>query len=181
MVATRLLNSKLFILVLLLGLNACATPYQPMGFSGGFQEMQLGPRQYQVTFRGNGYTSVETVKQYLLRRAAELTQWHRFTHFLIVQDDGVRTSTTQHTNSNSNTTGSATATAYGNGRYATGYAQGQSQTTSQSTTYEVSKHSNTVMIYMCWEQELMPEQKMYAFDARYLAPPPPPQPNQPSR
>ena len=38
---------------------ACATTYQPSGLTGGFDEVQLDTNVYQVSFRGNGYTSAE--------------------------------------------------------------------------------------------------------------------------
>ena len=35
---------------------ACATTYQPKGFSGGYSESQLDPTTVRVTFEGNGYS-----------------------------------------------------------------------------------------------------------------------------
>ena len=62
-----------------LALSACATatPYQPIGpghaASGGFSDTRITADRYRVTFRGNTLTSRETVENYLLYRAAELT------------------------------------------------------------------------------------------------------------
>jgi hypothetical protein len=63
---------------------ACATTYQPTGFTGGFQERQLGPRSYLVRFQGNGYTSRDQVSDFILRRCAELTLEHDRRYFAIV-------------------------------------------------------------------------------------------------
>ena len=38
-------------------LSACATPYQPAGFSGGYTDFETQPGIYYVSFKGNGYTS----------------------------------------------------------------------------------------------------------------------------
>ncbi len=40
---------------------------------GGYTSAQLAPDRWQVTFSGNSLTSRETVEDYLLYRAAELT------------------------------------------------------------------------------------------------------------
>lgn len=53
-------------------LAGCVTPYQPMGFSGGYEETPLGSDTYVVHASVNGYTSQGTAVQYAYRRAAEL-------------------------------------------------------------------------------------------------------------
>ena len=76
---------------LLMGaLVACVapTPYQaapPRGF--GYSEDRLDQNRYRITFRGNAQTSRETVEDYLLYRAAELTLENRFDHFIMVGRD----------------------------------------------------------------------------------------------
>ncbi len=54
-------------------LAACATSYQPDGFSGGYSDMKLGENVWQVDFRGNGYTSSARARDFSLLRAAEIT------------------------------------------------------------------------------------------------------------
>jgi hypothetical protein len=59
-------------------LAACATPtpYQPAGSGpdkGGYTSRRIDANRYRVTFSGNSLTSRETVENYLLYRAAELT------------------------------------------------------------------------------------------------------------
>src|SRR5215831_13652431 len=57
---------------LLLVLSGCATPYQPKGFAGGYTDFETQPGIHYVSFRGNGYTSKDTVIQYWHQRAAEV-------------------------------------------------------------------------------------------------------------
>ena len=55
-----------------LALAGCSTPYQPMGFSGGYKERRMGEDSFFVEVRVNGYTSSGTANEYLHRRAQEL-------------------------------------------------------------------------------------------------------------
>lgn len=58
--------------ITLVVLSACATPYQAMGTSGGYEERKLADDRYLVRFLGNGFTDKEVVRQYWERRAGEL-------------------------------------------------------------------------------------------------------------
>jgi hypothetical protein len=71
-------------------LSACVTPTpyqpaQPRGF--GYSEERLDQNKFRVTFRGNSLTKRETVEDYLLYRAAELTLQNGFSHFLVIGRD----------------------------------------------------------------------------------------------
>lgn len=73
--------------VLLLGalaLAGCATSYQPMGFSGGFEEVKLSQDTYRIRVSGNGYTSTGRAENIALLRAAELTLQDGFERFVIL-------------------------------------------------------------------------------------------------
>lgn len=59
-------------LVLAMLTSACATPYQPRGLTGGFEEKKLAEGRFWLQFRGNGFTKPETVRQYWNKRAGEL-------------------------------------------------------------------------------------------------------------
>jgi hypothetical protein len=75
---------------LIVFLTACvgATPYQPAPPRGfGYSEERLDQNKFRVTFRGNAQTPRETVEDYLLYRAAELTLQNGFSHFLIIGRD----------------------------------------------------------------------------------------------
>ena len=80
-----------------LALAACAseTPYAPRsdGSGFGFSEQSIESNRYRITFRGNSLTSRETVENYLLYRAAELTLQKGFDYFVVVEDDTEKTST----------------------------------------------------------------------------------------
>ncbi|PHR56942.1 MAG: hypothetical protein COA47_12320 [Robiginitomaculum sp.] len=69
-----------------LALSACATatPYQAAGNnSRGFAEQQIEQNRFRVSFSGNSLTDLDTVENYLLYRAAELTAQRGFDHFII--------------------------------------------------------------------------------------------------
>jgi hypothetical protein len=53
-------------------LAACSTPYQSSGLTGGFDEKELEPGIWRLSFGGNGYTTAETVQTYWLYRASQL-------------------------------------------------------------------------------------------------------------
>jgi len=81
--APRLLGAAL----LLLGLVACAsspTPYQAASNGFGYREQQLESNRYRVSFAGNSATSLDTVQDYALYRAAELTVATGHDYFRVV-------------------------------------------------------------------------------------------------
>ncbi|MEQ5788764.1 hypothetical protein J3454_12750 [Erythrobacter sp. NFXS35] len=72
-------------------LGACATPtpYQSAEMAGqqfGYSSEMIQSDRYRVKFEGNDVTSRETVEQYLLYRAAELTRQKGYDGFYIVRD-----------------------------------------------------------------------------------------------
>lgn len=72
---------------LLLGLllAACAaTPYQPVAKGYGYTEQKLEADRYRVSFAGNSRTSRDTVQDYLMYRAAELTLQQGYDYFVVV-------------------------------------------------------------------------------------------------
>ncbi len=67
-------------------LTACATatPYRAaVNSSSGYSEQSIENNRYRVSFSGNSITKLETVENYLLYRAAELTKQNGFDHFII--------------------------------------------------------------------------------------------------
>jgi hypothetical protein len=72
-------------------LSACATqtPYQPAEKRGaeGYTETRLTDNRYRVTFTGNPVTPSETVKDYALLRAAEVTLQNGYDWFRLVNSD----------------------------------------------------------------------------------------------
>lgn len=66
---------------------ACATPYQGMGFRGGYSETQLGPNVFRVAFKANAFSSHERAANLALLRSAELTLEHGFRYFVLVDSE----------------------------------------------------------------------------------------------
>ena len=65
-------------------LAGCATAYQPDGVSGGYSDRLLNGNTEQVSFRGDRFTSPETLHSYLLRRCADLTLQNGYRYFELV-------------------------------------------------------------------------------------------------
>lgn len=80
------MRTSILVPTLLLLLTACATTYQPSGFTGGFDETRLSDTQYEVRFVGNGYTSNARTSRFLLRRCAELALENGYRYFEFVGD-----------------------------------------------------------------------------------------------
>jgi hypothetical protein len=92
----RSFNACAVSVLLLAGLAAgCAspTPYQPATNGLGYAEQPIEPDRYRVTFSGNSLTSRETVENYLLFRAAEVTLARGYDHFFLVEKETERRTT----------------------------------------------------------------------------------------
>lgn len=72
------------ILLSLILLSSCATPYQPMGLRGGYEDEIIDANTVQVLFAGNTHTPLSTVKLYLLLHCAEVTLAHNFSYFEVL-------------------------------------------------------------------------------------------------
>ena len=150
----------LFILGLVVAtLSGCATAYQSKSFTGGYSETQLGDNIFQVSFRGNGYTSRERAADFTLLRSAEVTVENGFRYFVIVESEKGSKVGAYTTPTTSNTTGSA----YGSGNYAYGNA---TTTTYGGQTYFISKPRATNTI-LCFKEK--PEINGLVFDAEFVA------------
>lgn len=70
-------------------LSACATvtPYQPLSEGEGYAEQRIESTRYRVSFAGNSITPRETVENYLLFRAAELTLQQGYDYFVLTGGD----------------------------------------------------------------------------------------------
>lgn len=84
---------KIIILFSVLILTSCsghhplATKYKPYGLSGGYKEQQIAKNRWVVQYRGNGFTSKDTVYNRAMLRAAELTIELNKDLFAIVYDE----------------------------------------------------------------------------------------------
>jgi len=151
------------ILLTAIFLTSCATRYQPMGFGGGYSDVLLDSNTAQVQFSGNGYTSLATVKKYLLLRCAEVTLKNKFTYFQIVEADGdtSRGTVSMPSTYNSNTT--ASVSGYGN----TVYGQANTYATmTQGPTFQISKHSVSAIVKMYKEKP--PENGRLGYNASQM-------------
>ena len=75
-----------------LGLAACGTsgptPYQAGGpNAAGYSETRIEDSRYRISFKGNSMTGRETVENYMLYRAAELTLQNGYDTFTIANRD----------------------------------------------------------------------------------------------
>jgi hypothetical protein len=70
--------------ILAVFLASCLTPYQPMGLTGGVSARQITSDTFQIVARGNGYTSSEKVRDFVLLKSAETAVSSGHTHFLII-------------------------------------------------------------------------------------------------
>jgi hypothetical protein len=74
------------------------TPYQPAaGYDRGYSEQKIESERYRISFKGNSFTRRDTVENYLLYRAAELTLQSGFDTFTIVSRDTDRNSAIRRT------------------------------------------------------------------------------------
>ena len=93
----RSIKTALSAIPVLILLAACgtSTPYSSAqdGSGYGFSEQRIEKNRYRMTFRGNSLTPRETVENYLLYRAAELTLQKGYDYFVIVSDDTEKTTT----------------------------------------------------------------------------------------
>ena len=65
-------------------LGGCsATPYQPMGFTGGYRDAHIRDNVYFVEVSTNAYTSQTVAAQYFHRRAKEVCQEHGYRDYRI--------------------------------------------------------------------------------------------------
>lgn len=69
----------------LLVVAGCATPYQPRGSNGGYADTRLDTSAFRVEFDGNEVTPRDTVITYLLYRCAELSVQAGYDYFVIAE------------------------------------------------------------------------------------------------
>jgi hypothetical protein len=82
-----LLPSAISSLTLLLVACATATPYQPSDKGQGYAEQRLESNRYKIMFAGNSSTPRQTVENYLLYRAAEVTLQNGYDYFVLADSN----------------------------------------------------------------------------------------------
>jgi hypothetical protein len=151
---TRMFLALLFCVLL----SGCATSYQPKSFTGGYSETRLREDIFEVSFRGNGYTSRERAADFSLLRSAELAIENGFSYFIIINSEKDASVSTYTSPSTSHTT----LNAYGSGQHMYGNA---ATTTYAGQTYYVSKPGATNRI-LCFRQK--PENDAIVFEAQFI-------------
>jgi hypothetical protein len=96
---------------LFLSLASCSTSYQAAGFGGGYSEIITSSDSYFVTFRGNSYTTDETVMKYALMRASELALENGYRYFTVLSSTD-QTRSVNYVNTQENTSSAATTSSY---------------------------------------------------------------------
>ena len=81
------MNKLVWIAALIALSTSCATKYQPQGFTGGYDDVQLSADTFQITAKGNGYTSPERAQQMALLRACDLTLRAGYDRFVVGSGD----------------------------------------------------------------------------------------------
>ena len=76
-------------IVLAVACAGCATvtPYQPVQRGEGYSEQKLEDNRFRVRFAGNRLTPKETVQNYLLFRAAEITLQNGHDYFVTLEQE----------------------------------------------------------------------------------------------
>ncbi|WP_156955896.1 CC0125/CC1285 family lipoprotein [Solidesulfovibrio alcoholivorans] len=145
----------------------CASPYQSHGLGGGYDDIALAPNIYRVSFRGNGYTSMERAKDYALLRAAEITISNGYQFFIITTDesDAKRMSIYVPGETHTNYSGTTTGTLYRNGNF---NANSYGTATTYSTpgySFDITKPKAVFMVVAFKDSASAPRG---AFDAIFI-------------
>ena len=136
---------------------ASATGYEPLSSAGGYEDTQLDPGFFRVSFEGNEYTTMARAQDFALLRASELTLANQFAHFAIVDESAETRVETVEVPASTETTETTT----GRGRH--------KETTTTTTyvpprTYYLSKPRSGLLIRCFPVKPSEPE----TFDAAFL-------------
>lgn len=134
------------------------TPYEPFGSLGGYEDMQINENTFNVSFKGNGWTSQERASDFALLRSAELTLNNGFNYFIIAgtQDNTKNASISLPSRAYS----TAGVYPYGNQLYGN-----QITTTYPGGTINISKPAITMTI-MCYKEK--PKMDGVIYEPKFL-------------
>lgn len=137
---------KVFPLLVIVSFIGCTT-YHSQGLTGGYSSLQLAENIFQVTFRGNGYTSSQRAADFCLLRSAEIAKENGYNYFIIVENQSKESKSTYT---------SPTTTTYESRVYTQSgkvYGSGESRT-SGGQTYNISRPSsnNTIVCFKTKEE-----------------------------
>ena len=79
---------KSLVIIALIFLTGCpgGTAYKPMGFTGGFSEVQIAKNRYKISYRGNALVGSDKVENRAMLRAADFTLELGKDLFAIIQE-----------------------------------------------------------------------------------------------
>lgn len=66
------------------GMLGMGTPYQASGWRGGYEETELRPGTFRITFTANQYTSANDAMDFALLRSAEIALERGYSHFAVI-------------------------------------------------------------------------------------------------
>ena len=159
--APPVIGMKILSCLLLMGSLAtgCMTPYQPLGYTGGYTDTQLGENVFRITFRGNVEVSKDRAADYSLLRAAEIALANGFRYFVISDSKVESNIFTYTTPTQSSTTGSAHV--IGNSVY------GSTTTTTTGGGVGTGSTPSATNIILCYKEK--PDVTGIVFDAEFVA------------
>lgn len=149
-----------------IALSACetSTPYAPaedrQGY--GFTEQQIEDNRFRITFRGNSLTDRETVEDYLLFRAAEVTLEQGYDYFVVVEDDTEKTTTYTGVGPRSG------FAYYGRGRPFPYYGYGYRWGPGYDADYVTERNRYSALAYIVMYKGEKPSDRPTAYDARQV-------------
>lgn len=154
--------------LLMVGLLAgCASPYQSHGLGGGYDDIALAPNIYRVSFRGNGYTSMERAKDYALLRAAEVTLSNGYRFFIVTTDESYAKKMSVYIpgETKTNYSGTATGNVYRNGSFNANIYGNSTTYTTPGYKFDITKPKAVFMVVAFKDEASAPRD---AFDAIFL-------------
>ena len=158
----NLIIAFIFLSIFVLG---CSTKYKPAGFGGGYEETQLDTNVFEVSFRGNGYTRKQQVKDFAMLRCAELTKMNGFRYFATVSENVDTKTGSFVTPTNTTTRTNITGSAYSAGNTTYGSATGTSRsTTTGGQTITFRKSTVNIRIVMLDEKP----KDIMSYNARFI-------------
>ncbi|HCQ9930471.1 hypothetical protein LDY95_02680 [Acinetobacter baumannii] len=149
---------KIISLIPLILLTACATTYKSNGLAGGFEDTELSPGYYRISFRGNGFTSSERVNDFALLRASDLMLSKGCKSFQVL--NGKDTVHTSYVDLPRTTSTNANVYAYGN------YATANATTTTYGGGLQSVHRAKTTLDARCINAEADPSKNI--FDTNFI-------------
>ncbi len=83
--------SALVIFLSISVLGGCAASYKAKDVWGGFSETQIKKNVFEVSFKGNSFTTRERVKDFSLLRSAEVALENGYDYFVVIEQTQSRT------------------------------------------------------------------------------------------